>query len=71
MADSQPTYRFDQTQQTPGDDWRLHELRRRAKGKGKYPMPAGRYSALKKPLGKNAVPRAPRRTFCGRLEVVR
>ncbi|SRR6266446_3628343 len=31
----------------PADDWRQHQLRRRAAGKGKHAMPHGRYSATK------------------------
>jgi hypothetical protein len=32
------------------DSWRLAQLRRRAAGKGKRPMPHGRYSATKRTL---------------------
>ncbi len=35
---------------TPADSWRKHRLRQRAKGQGRHPLPAGRYSTLKKKL---------------------
>jgi hypothetical protein len=41
----------------PADDWRLHQLRPRAHGKGKHPMPHGRYSATKKTLHNGVVAR--------------
>jgi len=42
---------------TPADGWRQHQLRRRAAGKGKSPMPHGRYSATKKTLHNGVVAR--------------
>ena len=42
---------------TPADSWRQHQLRRRAAGKGKSPMPHGRYSATKKTLHNGVVAR--------------
>jgi hypothetical protein len=42
---------------TPADGWRQHQLRRRAAGKGKHPMPHGRYSATKKTLHNGIVAR--------------
>jgi hypothetical protein len=41
----------------PADDWRLAQLRQRARGKGKHPMPHGRYSATKKTLHNGVVAR--------------
>jgi hypothetical protein len=41
----------------PADDWRLHQLRRRAHGNGEHPMPHGRYSATKKTLRNGVVAR--------------
>jgi hypothetical protein len=35
---------------TPADSWRQHQLRRRAAGKGKHPLPAGRYTPVKRTL---------------------
>jgi hypothetical protein len=32
------------------DSWRAHQQRLRAKGRGKHPLPGGRYSTLKKKL---------------------
>jgi len=41
----------------PADDWPLHQLRQRAAGKGKFPMPHGRYSPTKKTLHNGVVAR--------------
>jgi hypothetical protein len=41
----------------PADDWRLAQLRRRAAGKGKHPMPAGRYTPVKRTLRNGIQPR--------------
>lgn len=41
----------------PADDWRLAQLRQRAHGKGKHPMPHGRYSTTKKTLHNGVVAR--------------
>jgi hypothetical protein len=41
----------------PADDWRLHQLRQRARGKGRHLMPHGRYSATKKTLHNGVVAR--------------
>jgi hypothetical protein len=45
------------TRTTPADDWRQHQLRRRAAGKGKHPLPHGRYSGTKKTLHDGVQPR--------------
>jgi hypothetical protein len=42
---------------TPADDWRQHQLRRRARGKGKHPLPGGRYSTMKRKLSGEVVAR--------------
>jgi hypothetical protein len=42
---------------SPTDSWRQHQVRRRAAGKGKRPMPHGRYSATKKTLHNSVVDR--------------
>jgi hypothetical protein len=42
---------------TPADSWRQHRVRQRANGKGKHPMPHGRYSATKKTLHNGVVAR--------------
>jgi len=47
----------------PADDWRLHQLRRRAAGKGKHAMPHGRYSATKKTLHNGVAIRDGRMVF--------
>ena len=47
----------------PADDWRLAQLRRRAAGKGKHPMPARRYSATKKTLHNGVAIRDGRMVF--------
>ena len=39
----------------PADSWRNAQLRRRTAGKGKHPMPHGRYSATKKTLHNGVV----------------
>ena len=41
----------------PTDDWRLAQLRRRAAGKGKHPLPAGRYTPVKRTLRNGVVTR--------------
>jgi hypothetical protein len=41
------------------DGWRAHQLRQRARGKGKHAMPHGRYSATKKTLRNGVVARQP------------
>jgi hypothetical protein len=41
----------------PADDWRLAQLRRRAVGKGKHPLPAGRYTPVKRTLRNGVQPR--------------
>jgi hypothetical protein len=43
--------------QPAADDWRQHQLRQRARGKGKHAMPHGRYSATKKTLHNGVVAR--------------
>jgi hypothetical protein len=42
---------------TPADGWRQHQLRRRARGKGKHPLPGGRYTPVKRTLRKGVQPR--------------
>ncbi len=42
---------------SPADDWRLAQLRRRAAGKGKHPLSAGRYSTIKRKLSGEVVAR--------------
>jgi hypothetical protein len=42
---------------TSRDSWRNWQLRRRANGKGKHPLPAGRYSTTKKTLHHGVQPR--------------
>jgi hypothetical protein len=42
----------------PADSWRDHQLRRRAKGAGKFRMKHGRYSVTKKTLHNGVVARA-------------
>lgn len=39
------------------DGWRAHQLRQRARGKGKHAMPHGRYSATKKTIHNGVVAR--------------
>jgi hypothetical protein len=43
----------------PADSWRDHQLRRRAKGAGKFPMKHGRYSGTRKTLHNGVVARPP------------
>jgi hypothetical protein len=40
---------------TPADDWRQHRARQRAKGKGRFAMPAGRYTPVKRTLRNGVV----------------
>jgi hypothetical protein len=42
---------------TSRDGWRQHQLRRRAAGKGKHPLPGGRYSPLKRTLHNGVIDR--------------
>jgi hypothetical protein len=39
------------------DSWRAHQQRLRAKGRGKHPMPAGRYTPVKRKLSGEVVAR--------------
>ena|SRR5882672_10198197 len=56
------------TRTTPADGWRQHQLRRRAAGKGKHPLPAGRYTPVKRKLSGEVVARGLPRAYSVALE---